>query len=234
MKQQQKIAIVTGASKGIGAACARKLAASGYKVCVNYRESRKEAEALAKEIGGIAVQADMGVEADIIRLFETVDRELGPVTALVNNAAVSAVGPVEKLAWQELDTIFRVNVLGTFTACREALKRMKGGGAIVNLSSEAAKFGGNQMAAYAASKAAVSTFTLAFAREAAAKGVRVNAVSPGIIDTEANSGIPAEKLKSIPLGRMGKPEEVAETVVWLLSEQASYVSSAVLSVAGAR
>ncbi len=242
-----KTALVTGASRGIGAATAKLLGARGYAVAVNYRSERAKAEQVVSEIaraGGkaVAVQADMGVEADVLRLFDAVDRELGPLTALVNNAAVNirhGSGAVEEMPWENVDAVFRVNVLGVFAACREAVKRMKAaGGGIVNVSSEAGKFGGNKMAHYAASKAALNTFTVAFAREAAAHGIRVNAVSPGIIDTDAHAGATPERLAalnaSLPLGRMGSAEEVAKTIACLLSEEASYVSGGLLTVAGAR
>ena len=243
-----KIALVTGASRGIGAATAIQLAADGYAVCVNYMGSKDKADQVVADItkaGGkaIAVQGDMGVEADILRLFNTADKELGPVTALVNNAALNRThgsGAVEEMPLELLESVYRVNVFGVFIACREAVKRMKqaGGGAIVNVSSEAAKFGGNRMTHYASSKAAINTFTIGFAREVAPYGIRVNTISPGIIDTDAHSTATPDRLegllKSIPMGRMGTPEEVAQSIAWLLSEKASYVSGASLSITGAR
>lgn len=239
----KKIAIVTGASRGIGAATVKKLAEVDYAVCVNYCHKRKEAENIAADIikhGGeaIAVQADVSAEADILRLFTTVDKELGTLTALVNNAAGFYTGGIRDMAWDDIDLLFRTNVFGTFIACREAIKRMEQGGAIVNVSSEAGRFGGNKMTAYAASKAAINTFTIGFAREAAAQNIRVNAISPGVIDTDAHADATAERLAalnaSIPLGRIGTPGEVANTIAWLLSEEASYVSGTILSVAGGR
>lgn len=243
-----KVALVTGASRGIGAATAIKLAAEGYSVCVNYMGSRDKAEAVVRAISeasgkAIAVQADMGNEADIMRMFETIDKELGSVTALVNNAALNRThgsGTVEEMPWELIESVYRVNVFGVFIACREAVKRMKtsGGGAIVNVSSEAGKFGGNRMTHYASSKAAINTFTVGFAREVATHGIRVNTVSPGVINTDAHSTATAERIAglnaSIPMGRMGTPEEVAETISWLLSDKASYVSGITLSVTGAR
>jgi NAD(P)-dependent dehydrogenase (short-subunit alcohol dehydrogenase family) len=239
----QKTALVTGASRGIGAATARRLAAEGYAVCVNYHSNRDKAETLAKEIGGIAVQADIGAEADIVRLFASVEKQLGPITALVNNAALNRThgsGTVEEMPYELLESVFRVNTFGTIIACREAVAHMKkaGGGAIVNVTSEAARFGGNRMTHYAASKAAVNSFTIGFAREVAAHNIRVNVVSPGVIDTDAHASATPERLAglaaSIPMGRMGSPEEVAETIAWLLSDKASYVSGAQLGVTGAR
>jgi len=239
----KKVAIVTGASRGIGAATARLLGARGYAVAVAYHFQKAKAEEVAHSMeNAIIVQADMGVEGNITRLFETVDKQLGPVTALVNNAAInlkSGSGTVEEMPWEDVESVFKTNVVGVFASCREAVKRMKvaGGGAIVNVSSEAGRFGGNKMTHYAASKAAVNTFTVAFAREAAAHKIRVNAVSPGVIDTGVHGENPerlATLRASLPLGRMGKPEEVAETIVWLLSDAASYVSGSILTVAGAR
>lgn len=240
-----KTAIITGASKGIGAATAKLLAKKGYRVVVNYKTDRKNAEKTVNEIikkGGqaIAIQADIGVEAEVIKMFSTAHKKFGNITALVNNAAVNPSCKVEETKYKMLEDVFRTNVFGMFIACREAVKYMKrnGGGAIVNVSSEAARFGGNRMTHYAASKAAMNTFTIGFAREAAAYNIRVNAISPGIIDTEAHASATPERLallkSSLPMGRMGKAEEVAETIAWLLSDAASYVSGTLLSVAGAR
>lgn len=243
-----RVALVTGASRGIGAAIARKLASEGYAVCVNYHQSQEAAQQVVAAIeatGGkaIAVQANMAVENDILRLFDAVDKGLGPLSALVNNAAINpreGSGTVEEMSWRSIDLTFQTNITGVMIACREAVQRMKrtGGGAIVNISSEAGKFGGNRMAHYAASKAAVNTFTVAFAREAAAHNIRVNAISPGVIDTDVHKEATPERIaaltSSLPMGRMGRPEEVAQCAAWLLSEQSSYVSGAVLTVAGAR
>ncbi|VVC76481.1 Glucose 1-dehydrogenase [Aquicella siphonis] len=241
----KKIAIVTGASRGIGAATARHLAEQGYAVCVNYHSAKDKADELVQSIRdkngeAIAVKADMGSEADILQLFAAVDQEWGPLTALVNNAGTNGgICEVENITAECLHTVFATNVYGTFLACREAVKRMKAhGGAIVNVSSEAAKFGGNKLAHYAASKAAINTFTVGFAREVAPYGIRVNTVSPGVIDTEIHHASPPDRianlLKTLPMGRMGSPEEVAEMIAWLLSEKASYVSGAVLPVTGSR
>lgn len=247
-----KSVIVTGASRGIGAATAKKLASQGYAVCVNYFQREDDARAVVKNIeaaGGkaIAVRGDMGVEKDILVMFDAVDKHFGGLSALVNNAAINpreGSGQVEDMTWRSIDYTFQVNVTGVFIACREAVKRMKsrdgktGGGAIVNVSSEAAKFGGNRMAHYSASKAAVNTFTVAFAREAAEHNIRVNAVSPGVINTDAHKGATEERMHalnaSLPMGRMGTPEEVADTIAWLLSDDASYVSGSILTIAGAR
>lgn len=233
------VAIVTGASRGIGAATAHLLGAKGYRVLVHYHRAEAEAKRVVAAIverGGEAMagQADLAVESEMVRLFDAAELSLGPVAALVNNAGVSAKGRVAGLTAEAVSALFAVNVTGVMIGCREALKRMNPGGSIVNVSSEAGRFGGQEMAAYAASKAAVNVFTVACAREAASSGIRVNAVSPGVIDTEANAEIGADKLASLPMGRMGKAEEVAEAIAWLLSDAASYVSGSILSVAGAR
>lgn len=241
MQTPPNMAIVTGASRGIGAATALGLAREGYAVAVNYQSNKQRADKIVSEIvsaGGkaVAIQADIGNAADVIRLFDEAERALGPVSALVNNAGVNLeAGGVEHLAWDAAERMFAINVLGLMVCCREALARMKKtGGGIVNVSSEAGRFGGNRISAYAASKAAVNTFTVGFAREAAAHHIRVNAVSPGIIDTEVHAGKHEALKVSIPLGRIGRPEEVADVIVWLLSERASYVSGSIISVAGAR
>lgn len=239
------VAIVTGASRGIGAATALLLAEKGYAVCVNYHRAGDKAKAIVDTIqqqGGkaLAVQADMASEADILRLFSTVDDALGPVKALVNNAGTNGgVCEVEQISADTLHNVFATNVYGTFIACREALKRMKTtGGSIVNVSSEAARFGGNRLSHYAASKAAINTFTIGFAREAATHNIRVNAVSPGVIDTEIHHGSSPERLSalmnSLPMKRMGNTREVSELIHWLLSDAASYVSGAIIPVTGSR
>lgn len=242
----KKVAIVTGASRGIGAATARLLANRGFSVCVNYQSNAEKANAIVDEIkhnGGnaIAVQADIGKEADILAMFNTVDKELGPVTALVNNAGTNGgICEVAEMTLDRLQNVFSINVFGTFLACREAAKRMKanGGGSIVNVSSEAAKFGGNNLSHYAASKAAINTFTIGFAREVAPHHIRVNTVSPGVIDTEMHHNSPPDRIanlmKSLPMGRMGAVTEVAELIGWLTSNESSYISGAVIPVTGGR
>ena len=242
----KKVAIVTGASRGIGAATAELLAKNGYVVCVNYLGNEARANEVVASInknGGkaIAVKADVGKEEDILRLFSTVDKKLGPVTALVNNAGTNGgICEVENITLDRLHTVFAANVYGTFIASREAVKRMKenGGGCIVNVSSEAAKFGGTNLAHYAASKAAVNTFTIGFAREVAPYNIRVNTISPGVIDTEMHHASSPERianlLKTIPIGRMGSVTEVAEMIRWLISPESSYVSGAIIPVTGSR
>jgi len=242
------VMIVTGGSRGIGAATARLAATRGYAVCVNYRRERDAAERLAKEIGAgaIAVAADVSDEGDVLRLFETVDRELGPVSALVNNAGIVDLGTrVEALTPARLQRMFAVNVFGSFLCAREAVKRMSRrhggkGGVIVNLSSIAAKLGGpGEYVDYAAAKGAIDTFTVGLAKEVGDEGIRVNAVRPGIIRTEIHlsSGDPGRVERigaAAPLGRPGKAEEVARVILWLASEESSYMSGALVDVSGGR
>ena len=242
------VMIVTGGSRGIGAATARLAATRGYAVCVNYRKERAAAEALVGELDGkaIAVAADVAEEADVVRLFETVDRSLGPVTALVNNAGIVDLGTrVEAITPARLQRMFAVNVFGSFLCAREAVKRMSRrhggkGGVIVNVSSIAAKLGGaGEYVDYAAAKGAIDTFTVGLAKEVGAEGIRVNAVRPGIIRTEIHlsSGDPArvERIGAVaPLGRPGEAEEVARVIVWLASEESSYMSGALVDVSGGR
>jgi NAD(P)-dependent dehydrogenase (short-subunit alcohol dehydrogenase family) len=242
------VMIVTGGSRGIGAATARLAATRGYAVCVNYRRERDAAERLAKEIGAgaIAVAGDVSDEGDVLRLFETVDRELGPVSALVNNAGIVDLGTrVEALTPARLQRMFAVNVFGSFLCAREAVKRMSRrhggkGGVIVNLSSIAAKLGGpGEYVDYAAAKGAIDTFTVGLAKEVGDEGIRVNAVRPGIIRTEIHlsSGDPGRVERigaAAPLGRPGKAEEVARVILWLASEESSYMSGALVDVSGGR
>ena len=246
-----KIMLVTGAGRGIGAVTARLAAARGYAVCVNYAGSRDAAETVVREIeasGGraIAVQADVADEAQVERLFETVDRQLGPLTALVNNAGLTGhFGRLDAVGGDTLRQVMAVNVLGVLYCARAAVRRMSTrhgghGGGIVNLSSGAATLGSpGEYVWYAASKGAVDSFTFGLSKEVAGEGIRVNAVSPGLIATEihAASGMPdrlASMAPSLPIGRAAQPEEVAEPVLWLLSEAASYVTGAILRVAGGR
>jgi NAD(P)-dependent dehydrogenase (short-subunit alcohol dehydrogenase family) len=243
---EKKVAIITGASRGIGAACARLLAENNYAVCVNYNNAQAQAEALVAEIKknngtAIAVKADMARESEILKLFDTVDKELGPVTALVNNAGTNGgISEVENITAACLEKVFATNVFATFYTCREAVKRMKAtqGGNIVNITSEAARFGGNKLAHYAASKAAINTFTIGFAREVAGHNIRVNAVSPGVIDTEVHADSPPDRintlLNSIPMKRMGTADEVANLILWLLSDAASYLSGSIIPITGSR
>jgi NAD(P)-dependent dehydrogenase (short-subunit alcohol dehydrogenase family) len=245
------VAIVTGASRGIGAAVSELLGAAGYAVAVNYACDADAAAAVAASVeraGGsaIIVQADVACEEDVLRLFRETDSRLGTVTALVNNAGM--LNRQSRLADMNIEAVQRVlavNVLGSILAAREAVRRMstaKGGagGAIVNLSSVAARLGApGEFIDYAASKGAIDSFTIGLAREVAAEGIRVNAVRPGIIETEihASGGDPnrPERLRTaIPMQRAGTAKEVAETIVWLLSDAASYVTGTIVEVTGGR
>jgi len=243
-----RVMIVTGASRGIGAETAVLGAASGYAVAVNYQKNREAAQAVVRRIaeaGGkaIAVAGDVSNETDILRLFDTVDRELGRVTALVNNAGIVAPAmTVEQMSVERITRMFAVNVTGSFLCAREAIKRMSkrrggAGGAIVNLSSVAARLGGSmEYVDYAAAKGAIDTFTIGLAREAGPDGIRVNAVRPGIIRTEIH--IDPTRVDRVgptaPLQRAGEPDEVARAIVWLLSDEASYVTGALVDVTGGR
>lgn len=243
-----KVLVVTGGSRGIGAETARLAAEHGYAVAVNYRENRAAADSLLGDLGGrgIAVQADVSSEADVVRLFQTVDRELGRVTALVNNAGVVDRGTrVVDMSAARIARMFAINVTGSFLCAREAVKRMSTraggtGGAIVNVSSIAARLGGSgEYVDYAAAKGAIDTFTVGLAKEVGAEGIRVNAVRPGIIRTEIHlaSGDPARVDRigaTAPLQRPGEAVEVARAIVWLLSDEASYMTGALVDVTGGR
>lgn len=246
-----KIMIVTGGSRGIGAEIATLGAADGYAVCISYVKNKTAADAVVdaiRQAGGtaIAVAADMAVEADILRLFATVDKELGRVTALVNNAGILETQMrVDQMDVARMQRIFNTNIVGTFVCAREAVKRMSTkyggvGGAIVNISSVAARAGGpGEYVDYAASKGAVDTMTIGLAKEVANEGIRVNAVRPGVIYTEihASGGEPGrvDRVKaSVPMQRGGEAREVAQAAIWLLSEQASYTTGSFLDVAGGR
>jgi NAD(P)-dependent dehydrogenase (short-subunit alcohol dehydrogenase family) len=247
----QPVLVITGASRGIGAATARLAAERGHAVCVNYRRDASGATGLVGDIeaaGGraIAVQADVAIEADVVRLFRVVDAELGPLTGLVNNAGVlERQGRVEDFDAARLARILATNVTGAFVCAREAVRRMSTrhggrGGAIVNVSSIAARLGApGEYVDYAASKGALDTLTLGLAREVAAEGIRVNAVRPGLIHTgiHADGGEPGrvERIApSLPMGRGGTPEEVARAILWLLSDEASYATGSFIELGGGR
>ncbi|WP_152046511.1 SDR family oxidoreductase [Aureimonas psammosilenae] len=242
--------LVTGGSRGIGAAVARLAAAKGWAVAVNYASNERAAADVVAAIetnGGtaLAVRGDVGSEADVLRMFEAVDRR-GPLKALVNNAGVvDEASRLDAFTAERLDRMFRVNVLGTIICAREAVRRMSTvhggtGGAIVNVSSAAAKLGAPGLYVdYAAAKGAVDTLTVGLAKEIAGEGVRVCAVRPGIIETEihASGGQPnrvAELTPSLPMRRAGSAEEVAKAILWLVSDEASYSTGAILDVSGAR
>lgn len=246
-----KTAIVTGGSRGIGAAIAKQLGRAGYNVAVNFTADREAALRVAAEVvrsgsRAVAIQADVSREEDVLRLFQTAERELGPIRALVNNAGITGgLSRVANIESVMLARMLAVNVTGTILCAREAVKRMSTsaggqGGGIVNISSLAARTGGSgEWVAYAASKGAVDSFTIGLAREVANEGIRVNAVAPGLIETElhASSGAPdrLERLRpTIPMQRPGTVDEVAAGVTWLLSDAASYVTGTILEIGGGR
>ena len=245
------VMIITGGSQGIGAAAARMAGARGYDVAITYQSNRELAEQVVADIKGlgqraIAVQAEMASEAAILALFATVDRELGPVTALVNNAG--GPGPtckIDGVTSAILDEVMAVNVRAPFLTIREAIKRMATdlggkGGSIVNVSSRASEIGGaGEWVHYAASKGAVDSLTIGAARELAARGIRVNAVNPGLIETDlhARAGLPDRLTRlvgGVPMGRTGSAEEVAEAILWLASDTASYITGILVPISGGR
>jgi NAD(P)-dependent dehydrogenase (short-subunit alcohol dehydrogenase family) len=243
--------VITGGSRGIGAATARLAAARGYDVCINYRANRTAADSVVAAIEaagqrGLAVQGNVAEEADVVRLFDAAGQALGRITGVVNNAGiVGPASPAAEVPLAALREVFDINVLGAFLVAREAVRRMSAarggaGGAIVNLSSMAAFLGGpGEFVHYAVSKGAIETLTIGLSREVARQGIRVNAVAPGLIDTEihASAGLPdrLERMApTVPLGRGGSAEEVAEAILWLLSDAASYVTGASLRVSGGR
>ncbi|MEO1093321.1 MAG: SDR family oxidoreductase [Cyanobacteria bacterium J06638_28] len=245
------VLIVTGGSRGIGAATARLAAEQGYAICITYRRQQAAANSIVQSIQqmgnlAIAVATNMASEADILRLFETVDQKLGPVTALVNNAGI--LEPQMRLVDMEaarLSRIFQANVIGSFLCAREAVKRMSTqhggpGGAIVNVSSVAARLGSpGEYVDYAASKGAIDTMTIGLAQEVANEGIRVNAVRPGYIYTDIHAdGGEANRVDRIkefvPMKRGGQAIEVANAILWLLSPQASYTTGSFIEIAGGR
>jgi NAD(P)-dependent dehydrogenase (short-subunit alcohol dehydrogenase family) len=247
----KQVVIVTGGSRGIGAATALLAAERGYAVAVNYRQNRRAAEDVVRQIethGGraLAIAADVSVEADAARLFCEVDQALGTVTALVNNAGIlQPQMRVEAMTAERLNRIFITNITSAFLCAREAVKRMSTahggqGGAIVNVSSAASRLGSaGEYVDYAASKGAIDTLTIGLAREVAAEGIRVNAVRPAFIytDIHASGGEPGrvDRLKgAIPMQRGGQPEEVARAILWLLSDEASYATGTFVDLAGGR
>jgi NAD(P)-dependent dehydrogenase (short-subunit alcohol dehydrogenase family) len=243
--------LVTGGSQGIGAATARLAALRGYRVAFTYQRAADLAERVLADIrdaGGtaIAIQAEMAEEASIVAAFERVDREFGPVDAVVGNAGITGpTGTIDKITTAVLDEVMGVNVRGAFLVIREATLRMATdlggkGGAIVNVSSRASTLGGGgEWIHYGASKGAVDTLTIGASRELATRGIRVNAVNPGLIETDlhAKAGLPdrvQRLLGGVPLGRAGTAEECARVILWLLSDEASYVTGALVPISGGR
>jgi NAD(P)-dependent dehydrogenase (short-subunit alcohol dehydrogenase family) len=247
----EQVILVTGGSRGIGAATCRLAAARGWAVAVNYTSDARAADEVVRDIQGaggnaISVRADVAQEDQVLAMFETVDARLGRLTGLVNNAGVVDVAArVDEMSTQRLQRMFAINVIGSMVCAREAVRRMStrhggAGGAIVNLSSAAARLGApGQYVDYAAAKGAIDSFTLGLAKEVAAEGIRVNAVRPGLIETEihASGGIPdrvQQLAHLVPMQRGGSAAEVAEAIVWLLSPQASYTTMSLVDVSGGR
>ncbi len=243
--------LITGGSRGIGAATARLAALRGWDVAVNYTRDETAAQAVAADVRdagrrALLIKADVSLEAEVMQMFATLDAEWGPLSALVNNAGVvDQPSRVDAMSGERLLRMFAINVFGSMWCAREAVKRMSqkyggAGGVIVNLSSAAARLGaGGQYVDYAAAKGAIDAFTLGLAREVAAEGVRVNAVRPGIIETDihASGGQPgraAQMAPLVPMQRSGSAEEVAQAIVWLLSEDSSYTTGSVVDVTGGR
>jgi NAD(P)-dependent dehydrogenase (short-subunit alcohol dehydrogenase family) len=242
------VMVVTGGSRGIGASIARHAGRAGYKVCVNYRERADKAEEVVAAIAAAggeakAIRADVSREAEVERLFAEVDAGLGPVTALANNAGIMVADLVEDMSADVLNRLWATNITSAFLCAREAIRRMSSrhggaGGSIVNLSSIAGKKGGRgQRVHYAASKGALNTMTIGLATEVAGEGIRVNAVLPGLIDTDMHEPWGGKKRietigPTIPVGRAGVPDDVAAAVLWLMSDQAGFVTGELLEVGG--
>ncbi|CAN7507706.1 SDR family oxidoreductase [Rhizobium sp. LjRoot258] len=248
---QRPVLLVTGGSRGIGAAVCRLAARQGWNVAVNYAANRTAADAIASEVkavGGdaIAIKGDVGSAKDIVSMFQAVDKHFGRLDGLVNNAGiVDAQQRVDEMSVERLERMMRINVTGSILCAAEAVRRMSSrhggkGGAIVNMSSMAAVLGSaSQYVDYAASKAAIDTFTIGLSREVANEGVRVNAIRPGVIDTDihASGGLPnraRDLAPSIPMQRPGTAAEIADAVLYLLSPTASYITGAILNVSGGR
>jgi NAD(P)-dependent dehydrogenase (short-subunit alcohol dehydrogenase family) len=245
------VLLVTGGSRGIGAATAKMAAACGWRVCLSYERNASAAKEVVQAISGsggqaIAMQADVRNEQDVSALFDAAEAAFGPITGLVNNAGIAGrLGAFADAAPQAIREVVEINVIGAMLAAREAVRRMSTarggkGGAIVNISSGAATLGSpGEFVHYAASKAAIDTLTLGLAREVAREGIRVNAVAPGLVVTDIHAasgepGRPERLAPTIPMGRAGSPEEIAEAILFLLSPAASYITGAVLRVAGGR
>lgn len=248
---ETKTLLVTGGSRGIGAATARLAAEAGYRVALSYVSDEQAAKAVAADIGSkggeaLAIRGDVGNEEDVLALFQAIDQRFGRLDALVNNAGVvDRKARIDEMDLARLERMMRINVIGSLLCAREAVRRMSTknggkGGVIVNVSSMAAILGGpGEYVDYAASKGAIDTFTIGLSREVAAEGIRVNAVRPGLIETEihASGGQPdriARLAGTVPMQRAGTAEEVAEAILWLLSDKASYATGALLNISGGR
>ena len=251
MATQGGVMVVTGGARGIGAATARLAARRGYAVCVNYLRNAEAAARVVRDIGtaggrAVAVAGDVAKEADVVRIFDAAQRELGPVTALVNNAGIlEQQCRLDEMSAARFERVFATNITGAFLCAREAVKRMSTrhggkGGAIVNVGSMASRLGSpGEYVDYAASKGAIDSLTIGLAREVADEGIRVNAVRPGVIYTEihASGGEPGrvDRVKgAVPMKRGGQPEEVAQAILWLLSDESSYSTGTFIDVSGGR
>lgn len=232
---QGKTAIVTGAARGIGRAIAERLAADGALVAVNYANSAAAAEELASRIGGFAIRADVSQEQEVLEMFDRAEAVFGGLDIVVNNAAVALMKPLADFSAAEFERVFAVNARGAFFCCREAARRLRDGGRIVNLSTGATVGGTEGGSVYCASKAAVEQFTRALARELARRRITVNTVSPGFTETDMFASLPhlAELApKLTPLGRAGKPKEVAAVVAWLCTEDAGWITGQNIQAGG--
>jgi 3-oxoacyl-[acyl-carrier protein] reductase len=230
-----KTAIVTGAARGIGRAIAERLAADGARVVVNYARSAAAAEELAARIGGIAVRADVSIKQEVLEMFDLAERAFGGLDIVVNNAAVALMKPLAEFSDEEFERVFSINARGAFYCCREAARRLRDGGRIVNLSTGATVGGTAGGSVYCASKAAVEQFTRALARELAPRRITVNTVSPGFTETDMFASLPhlAELAPRLtPLGRAGKPEEIAAVVAWLCTEDARWITGQNIQAGG--
>lgn len=248
MLLHNKVALITGGSRGIGSAIALEFARNGINVVISYLNNKKSADLVVKKamqygVKSLAIKSDIGNESDIDKLFSQIERSLGRISYLVNNAAISDdITPIEELNFDKLTEIFQVNFFGAAICCKHALKQMQaveGDKAIVNITSQAAYSGGNSvMLHYASSKAALNIFTKSIARDFIRYGIRVNAVSPAVIDTDTHKNINDERRehfnKTIPMKRMGSPEEVADLVYFLISKKSSYINGEIISINGGK
>ncbi len=244
-RNHRKVALITGASRGIGATTALLFAKNGYDIVINYLKNKKQAEETAKlaqksGVTTLVIKADLSNEDEIVKMFKTVEENLGKISVLVNNGGISGgIKPIEEIDFDYLEKIYKTNVFGTFICCREAFNQMKkSGGSIINISSLVAKNAGFKMSAYSSSKAAISNLTIGLSKEMAEFNIRINAVSPGVIDTDTHKEISPERLvhlkNSIPLKRMGNTEEIAEVILWLASDKSSYVTGSIIEITGGK
>lgn len=243
-KHIRKTVIITGGSRGIGKSLVLEAALHGYNVCFSYLNNEAAAHEVVEQgrnygVNICSLRADVSNASDVKKLFLAAENLGYPLQALINNAAIAGERKfLEAMLPNEWEEVFKVNVFGTLLCSQEAIKKMNKGGVILNMSSQAAVFGGNMLTPYAASKAAINTITIALSREAAPRGIRVNALSPGVIETDQNLFMDPQKridiINSIPLGRLGSPRDVAKVAMWILSEESSYITGTIIPVAGGR